>query len=80
MKFKLALAFTAFSVLLTAPAMSQSREQAQAACQDDAFRLCPNDVPDEARIRSCLSQHMGSLSPACRAQFKGGHHRRRRGR
>ncbi len=70
MKMKFALVSVAFSLVMVAPAMSQSRGQQQAACQDDAFRLCANQIPDEVAIRNCLARQKASLSPACRAQFK----------
>ncbi len=70
MKIKFALASVAFLLLMAAPAMSQTRAQEQAACQDDVLRLCPNQIPDEVAIRNCLARQKGSLSPACRGQFK----------
>jgi hypothetical protein len=79
MKIKFALVPVAFSLLMVAPAMSQTRAQEQAACQDDALRLCPNQIPDEAAIRNCLARQKASLSPACKAQFKtAARHRRAR--
>jgi len=77
MQMKIALVSVAFSLLMVAPAMSQSRAQQQAACQDDALRLCPNQVPDEAAIRNCLANQKARLSAACRAQFKSSSRRRR---
>jgi len=77
MQVKFALVSVAFLFLMVAPAMSQSRAQQQAACEDDALRLCPNQIPDEAAIRNCLARQKASLSPACRAQFKAAPRRRR---
>jgi hypothetical protein len=81
MQIKLALVSVALFVLIVAPAVCQSnlRAQQQAACEDDAYRLCPNEVPDEALIANCLARQKASLSPACRAQFTSSP-RRRRGR
>ncbi len=70
MQMKFALLSVAVSLLMVAPALSQTREQEQAACEDDAYRLCPDQIPDEVAIRNCLFQKKASLSPACRAQFK----------
>jgi hypothetical protein len=73
MQMKFAFVSVAFPLLMVAtviPAMCQSRAQQQAACQDDALRLCPNQVPDEVEIRNCLAGQRANLSPACRAQFK----------
>lgn len=78
MKIKFALASVAFPLLMVAPAMSQTRAQEQAACQDDALRLCSAQIPDETAIRNCLARQRVSLSPACRAQFKSAPRRRRR--
>jgi len=74
MPFKLPLAFVALSIVMIADVSGQSssRPQQQAACEDDAYRLCPDEIPDEARITSCLARHKASLSPACRAQFESG--------
>ena len=71
MQFKLTLAFVALSPFMVGPAVSQAdvRAQQQAACEDDAYRLCPNEVPDEARVTNGLERQKASLSPACRAQF-----------
>lgn len=72
----------ALSLLMIAQAAAQSgtRAQQQAACEDDAYRLCPDAVPDETRITSCLARQKASLSPACRAQFKSPPRRRHRKR
>lgn len=70
MQMKFVFLSAAFSLLIAAPAMSQTRQQEQAACEDDAYRLCPDQIPDETAIRNCLYQKKASLSPACRAQFK----------
>jgi hypothetical protein len=71
MQMKSAPALVILSLLMSSPALSQSdlRSQQQAACEDDAYRLCPNDVPDEARITSCLERQRSKLSPGCRAMF-----------
>jgi hypothetical protein len=71
MQIKLALASVALSLFMAAPAISESdlRAQQQAACEDDAYRLCPNEVPDEELVRNCLARQKARLSPACRAQF-----------
>jgi hypothetical protein len=81
MQLKLTLAFVVLSPFTIAPAVSQSdvRAQQQAACEDDAYRLCPDEVPDEARVANCLGRQKASLSPACRAQFGSPpRHRRKR--
>jgi hypothetical protein len=80
MQMKFAFVSVAFPLLMVAmviPAMCQSRAQQQASCQDDALRLCPNQIPDEVAIRNCLAGQKANLSPACRAQFKTKSRRRR---
>jgi Cysteine rich repeat len=71
MHMKSALALVIFPLFMTSPALSQSdlRSQQQAACEDDAYRLCPDEVPDEARVASCLERQKSKLSPRCRAMF-----------
>jgi hypothetical protein len=82
MPFKMPLALFLMSLIMTAEASGQSgsRAQQQAACEDDAYRLCPDAIPDEARISSCLARHKASLSLACQAQFKPPQRRRHRKR
>ncbi len=81
MHVNVALLFVAASLYMTAPAFSQSnpRAQQQAACEEDAYRLCPDAIPDEASVTSCLARQKANLSPACRAQF-GTSKRRRPGK
>lgn len=37
------------------------------ACNGDAHRFCRDAIPDEFRIASCLQEHRGQISHACRA-------------
>lgn len=53
------------------PAAAQGTPAQRAACEQDAYRLCMEFVPDEPRIANCLSRKRMSLSPACRALFTG---------
>jgi hypothetical protein len=71
MHMKSALALVVVSLSMTSPALSQSDRQAQrqTACEDDAYRLCPDEIPDEARVASCMERQKARLSPACRAMF-----------
>jgi hypothetical protein len=68
-KFALALAFV--SLCMTNPTLGQSdlRSRQQVACEDDAYRLCPDEVPDEERVASCMARQKAKLSPGCRAMF-----------
>jgi hypothetical protein len=77
MQIKPAIAFAVLFLAMTAPAVCQSdlRAQEQAACEDDAYRLCPDDVPDEARVSSCMARQKAKLSPGCRRFFEPSRHR-----
>jgi hypothetical protein len=64
------LAIAAFSVLATAGASAQDlRQRETEACMGDAFRLCSDAVPDEARVTACMSAKRAQLNPSCRAFF-----------
>jgi hypothetical protein len=72
MQRKFVFSFLAASLFMTAPAFCQSglRAQQEQLCQDDAYRLCPDEIPDEARVASCMARQKAKLSPACRAMFR----------
>jgi hypothetical protein len=68
-QFSLMLATAlSFSMLPTA-GRAYTPEQ-QAACSDDAFRLCSADVPDVDRITACMIRNKAQLSPGCRVYFR----------
>jgi hypothetical protein len=71
MQLKPAFVFAAASLFMTVPAFCQSdvRAQQQQACEDDAYRLCPNEIPDEGQVANCLARQKAKLSPACRVWF-----------
>ncbi|MGH6848332.1 MAG: hypothetical protein ACREC0_13105 [Methylocella sp.] len=71
MQMKSALALAVLSLFMTSSALGQSdqRAQQQAACEDDAYRLCPDEIPDEARVTSCMERQISKLSPGCRTKF-----------
>jgi hypothetical protein len=52
----------------TAAAFAQQLDEraAQAACQDDALRLCQATIPDRERTLACLVHNKAGLSGACR--------------
>jgi hypothetical protein len=67
---KLALiAFVLTVATLSAPASAFTQEEQQ-ACQDDAFRLCSQAIPDEQRVKACFIANMRKLSPGCRKVFQ----------
>ncbi len=75
-RFALIVAFTAGMLVAGMLGLSQAQQQvneqqAQAACQDDAFRLCQATIPDRDRTLACLVQAKDSLSGACRTVLAG---------
>ena len=54
----------ALATLPSSPASAYTQEQL-AACQDDAFRVCGEFIPDEQRIRACLISKKSQLSARC---------------
>lgn len=67
-----AMAIGVIAVLSSSSASAQGTPEQQAACQGDAMRLCGAYIPDVGRIQSCMASQVKNLSPACRAQFRGG--------
>jgi len=59
-------------VFFALPAEAQPTPAQRQACQDDAFRLCNDAIPDEQRVRQCLVRNMRRLSPTCRGAFHRG--------
>ena len=56
----------AFVLVATGMAVAQSADD-QAACQDDAFRVCSQTIPDRERTFQCMIANKDALSLACRA-------------
>jgi hypothetical protein len=40
--------------------------EAQQMCTGDAFRLCSSEIPDIAKITTCMRRQRASLSVGCR--------------
>jgi hypothetical protein len=60
-------AFTIAIVLGAADIAAAQSSEDQAACQDDAFRLCSQTIPDRERTFQCMIANKDVLSPGCRA-------------
>jgi hypothetical protein len=58
---------------LALPAEAQPTPAQRQACEQDAYRLCSEAIPDEQRVRQCLVRNMRRLNPTCRSAF----HRKR---
>jgi hypothetical protein len=68
-QFSLLLA-VAFSVSMWPAASEAYTPEQQAACSDDAFRLCSADIPDVDRVTACMVRKQDQLSPGCRVYFR----------
>jgi hypothetical protein len=71
-QFGLMLA-TALSVSMWPAASQAYTPEQQAACSDDAFRLCSSEIPDVDRVTACMDRKQDQLSPGCRVYFKPQH-------
>jgi hypothetical protein len=57
-----------FALMLGAAGMATAQTaEDQAACQDDAFRVCSHTIPDRERTFQCMIARRDTLSAACRA-------------
>jgi hypothetical protein len=64
------LGMTALAWLLFVPsALAQGTEAQRFACEEDAYKWCPYDIPDPDAISACLQRNIRWISPACQAQF-----------
>jgi hypothetical protein len=65
MKIRIALALV---VLTTASfgAVAAETPEEQQACQQDAFNVCGEAIPDRTRVAICLRKNIARISPACR--------------
>jgi hypothetical protein len=61
---------TALSVSMWPAASGAYTPEQQAACSDDAFRLCGADIPDVDRVTACMVRRQEQLSPGCRVYFR----------
>ncbi len=48
------------------------RAEAEHACYTDAKTLCPDAIPDEAKVTACMTIKRAQLSPACGKVFDRG--------
>jgi type II secretory pathway component PulL len=60
------------ALVTTTPAAAQGTPEQRAACEQDAYRLCSQYIPDERRTGACLRRNRIKLSPACRRLFSSG--------
>ena len=69
---KLAAIALVLTVIVYAAFARAYTEEERMACQDDAFRLCNDAIPDEQKVKACLIANMSRLSPARRRMFRRG--------
>jgi hypothetical protein len=67
--------FAVALVFLAVPAEAQPTPEQRQACEQDAYRLCQDAIPDEQRVRQCLVRNMRRLNPTCRSAFQRGRRR-----
>jgi hypothetical protein len=65
----IALALVFFATPAAQAEISQAQRQ---ACEQDAYRLCQDAIPDEQRVRQCLVRNMRRLNATCRSAFQRG--------
>jgi hypothetical protein len=71
--FQLGLLFATALALSMQPTMVWAyTQEEQAACSDDAFRLCSSEIPDVDRVTACMVARKSQLSPGCRVYFRPG--------
>src|SRR5580692_10868164 len=61
---------TLFAITMWPAASQAYTPEQQAACSDDAFRLCSADIPDIDRVTACMVRKQDQLSPGCRVYFR----------
>jgi hypothetical protein len=69
LQFGLMLA-TMLSVLILPTTSEAYTQEEQAACSNDAFRLCSAEIPDVDRVTACMVRNQTQLSPGCRVYFR----------
>ncbi len=62
LRFGLMLA-TALSVSILPTTSEAYTQEQQAACTDDAFRICSSEIPDVDRVTACMVRNQSQLSP-----------------
>ncbi|WP_454649995.1 hypothetical protein [Bradyrhizobium liaoningense] len=62
--------FIMAAVCMSAPSPSYagaSEAEKEAACRDDAIRLCFENIPDRDKVAQCMKRRIAQLKPACRS-------------
>lgn len=61
--------FLTSALLLSSAAFAQGTQEQREACEADANKWCPYDIPNVDAIAACLRKNIKWISPACQAQF-----------
>jgi hypothetical protein len=69
LQFGLLLATALMVSVMPTGAQAYTQDE-QAACSNDAFRLCGPEIPDVDRITACMIRNKSQLSPECRVFFR----------
>ncbi len=79
MMLKQIILSTTVLLLVAAPSQAKMRSErdrlraeAEHACYTDATTLCPDAIPDEAKITACMTTKRAQLSPVCAKVFDRG--------
>ncbi len=75
MMFRALLLTTVVMGLSLSPAFARNsavslRDRQQAACYDDAQRLCGQFVPDVSKVTACMKTKRSQVGPKCAAAYK----------
>ena len=76
---KLCAIASLLAIIAPLPAIAYTQQDAD-ACTPDAFRLCQNAVPDEARVAHCLGQNKSAAKPRLQDRIQPSHYSRYRPR
>jgi len=57
------------TLLASSSAFAEPTADQRAACMGDAFRYCSAEIPNVARITSCIRANFSKLTPACKTAF-----------
>jgi len=57
------------TLLASSSAFAEGTAEQRAACMGDAFRYCSSEIPNVARITSCMRTNFSKLTPACKTAF-----------
>jgi hypothetical protein len=57
------------AVMIASPCWAQGTQAQRQACQADAYKWCPTEVPDPEETEACLRQNIKWISSGCQRVF-----------